>query len=158
MVWWQTAVVALGAALVGGVLSWSGSLTLFRAQTKARRRDEAGRIVGEALGAMRELDPEVFVERLQLHPYGTELMQEKADRWLRAAGGLDVLRASRPATDEAGALAFGVIQDSRLVVLRMTEEVAARQGYPSDQWRNAVVPRYESCLDRLERLVRCLDE
>lgn len=156
MVWWQTAVVALGSAVVGGLLSWSGSFLLFRIETKARRREEEGHIVGEAMAAMRELDPEVFMERLQLHERGAELMQEKAERWLRAAGGLDVLRASRPAMDEAGALAYGVIERSRLVVIRMTEEVAVRN-YPSDAWWNAVLPAYQDCLERLERLVRCLD-
>jgi len=156
--WWQTAVVALGSALVGGGLSWFGSFALLRAQTKTRRRDEAGRIIGEALAAIRELDPEVFVERLQLHERGVDLMQEKADRWLRAAGGLDVLRATRPDMDEVGALAQGVIKDSRLVVLRMTEEVAGRRGYPSEAWWKAVLPAYRSSVDRLERMVSCLDD
>jgi hypothetical protein len=58
--------------------------------------------------------------------------------------------------DEAGALAFGVIEDGRLVVLRMTEEVA-RRGYPSDAWWDAVLPRYHACVEKLERMVRCLD-
>ena len=84
-------------------------------------------------------------------------MREKAERWLKAAGGLDVLRASRPVMDEAGALAYGVIEHARLVVLRMTEEVSA-SGCPSGAWWDAVLPEYENCLASLERLVRCLDE
>jgi|SRR5205085_11628497 len=157
MVWWQTAVVAFGSAVGGGGLSWFGSLLTFRAQTRVRRREEEGRVVGEAMAALRELDPEVFIERLQLHERGADLMREKAERWLKAAGGLDVLRASRPAMDEAGALAYGVIEHARLVVLRMTEEVSA-SGYPSGAWWDAVLPEYENCLASLERLVRCLDE
>jgi hypothetical protein len=150
-------VVAFGSAVLGGVLSWLGSLLTFRAQTTVRRREEEGRVVGEAMAALRELDPEVFIERLQLHERGADLMREKAERWLRAAGGLDVLRASRPAMDEAGALAYGVIEHSRLVVLRMTEEVTA-SGHPAGAWWDAVLPEYENCLASLERLVRCLDE
>jgi hypothetical protein len=140
------------------VLTWSGSFLLFRAQRKARRREEEGRLVGEAMAALRELDPEVFLERLQLHERGAELMHEKAERWLRAAGGLDVLRASRPAMDEAGALAYGAIDRARLVVLRMTEEVVPGRAYPTQAWWDAVLPAYEHCLNSLERLVRCLDE
>jgi hypothetical protein len=158
VVWWQTALVALGSAVIGGVLSWFGSFLLFRSQTKARRREEAGRLVGEAMAALRELDPQVFLERLQLHERGAELMQEKAERWLRAAGGLDVLHASRPTMDEAGALAYSVIERARLVVLRMTEEVVAGRGYPNEAWWNAVLPAYQHCLDSLERMVRCLDK
>lgn len=157
MVWWQTAVVAFGSALLGGVLSWFGSFFTLRAQTRARRREDEGRVVGEAMAALRELDPEVFMERLKLHEHGADLMREKVERWLRAAGGLDVLRASRPVMDEAGALAYGVIEHTRLVVLRMTEEVAAH-GHPREAWWNAVLPAYENCLESLERLVRCLDE
>lgn len=157
MVWWQTAVVAFGSAVLGGVLSWFGSLLTFRAKTRVRRREEEGRVVGEAMAALRELDPEVFIERLQLHERGADLMREKAERWLRAAGGLDVLRASRPAMDEAGALAYGVIEHSRLVVLRMTEQVTAN-GYPTGAWWDAVLPAYENGLASLERLVRCLDD
>src|SRR5947209_3094614 len=121
-IWWETALVALGSSIVGGLLSWLGSFLLLRAQTRSRRREEAGRFVGEALAALRELDPDVYLERLQLEERGREQMQAKADRWLRAAGGLEVLRASRPELEETGTLVLGVLKDARLVVLRMTEQ------------------------------------
>lgn len=86
MAWWQTALVALGSAVVVGVLSWSGSYGLFRAQRNARYREEAARLIGEAMAALRELDPEVFLERMQLDERGAEVMGRKVERWIAARG------------------------------------------------------------------------
>jgi hypothetical protein len=157
VVWWQTALVALASSAVGGALTWWGSYFVFKQQERVRRREEAARIAGAAIAALRELDPQVFVERLQLHERGREMMVQKWERWVSAAGGLDVLRAMYPDT-EVARLAESVIGKGQLVVLRLDEQVRAGQGYPGQGWWDAVGGRYEEAADDAGRLVRAVLE
>ena len=138
---------------MGGALTWWGSYFVFRRQERARRREEGGRLAGAAMAALRELEPDVFVERLQLHERGREMMVEKWDRWLSAAGGLDVLRVLYP-SGEVATLVESLIVRGRLVAWRLDEQVTGRGGYPDETWLTVVGGEYLEALDESERLIR----
>ena len=155
MTWWQTAVVSVGSAVVGGLLTAWGTYFVFTQQTRERRREEAARFVGAALTALRQIDPTIYLPRLQAEPplRADELMEERRTRWLAAAAGLDVLRARYPDRD-VPKLAESVIRKGELVVIRLGEQLEAE--YPDDAWWAAVGGVYSTAIEDAEKLLRAL--
>jgi hypothetical protein len=94
--------VALTSAVVSGVVVAVVSDYLQgrrrEADVREARRNEGARIVGPALAGLRDLEPEGNVGGLRGHQEATRILQEKWERWLSAAGELEVLGAKHPET------------------------------------------------------------
>jgi hypothetical protein len=119
-----------------------------------RRREEAARLAGAALAALRELDPEVWGERLELRAPDESarvMAAAKRTRWLEAVDGLYVLVALNPKSRVAE-LARIVIARGGLVSIRLVE--VADGASISDAWREAIPQVYTEGVEAAEKLVR----
>lgn len=136
-------------------LTWFGSYSVFRLQEKARRLEAARRSVGAALAALRELNPEVWVPRLQADRFGArKLMESKRTLWLSAAGELEVLRATFPDT-EVARLAEKVLDRGHLVMILVSEQVSATQE-PRQQWWDVIGGAHEAAVTAAKELLRAI--
>jgi hypothetical protein len=119
-----------------------------------RRREEAARLAGAALAALRELDPEVWGERLELRAPDESarvMAAAKRTRWLEAVDGLYVLVALNP-NSRVAELARIVIARGGLVSIRLVE--VADGASISDAWRDAIPQVYTEGVEAAEKLVR----
>jgi hypothetical protein len=144
----------LASTALGGGIAIAGSGFLGRRQDRLRRREEEARIAGTALAALRELDPEVWGERLALRA-STEstrgMAAAKRTRWLEAVDGLYVLVALNP-NSKTAELARIVIARGGLVSIRLVE--VADGASITDAWREAIPQVFAEGLEAAEELVR----
>jgi hypothetical protein len=154
MVWWQTLVVALASSVSGGLLVSSGNYFLYRQQRRHEEREQALSTIGSVLAALREIDPDVYVERLRVDERGRELIADKRARWLSAVDRLEILRARQPVS-EVSDLAKSVIKKGTLVLIRLDEMVGAGRAV-STAWLEAIPPRYQEAVEEAERLAQLL--
>src|SRR5205823_3195396 len=82
----------LASTALGGGIAIAGSGLLAWRQDRRRRREEAARLAGAALAALRELDPEVWGDRLELRA------PDESARVMAAASGRDGLKRSAGCT------------------------------------------------------------
>jgi hypothetical protein len=154
VVWWQTLLVALASSVVGGVLAQLGGSLLYRQQQRTRDRERAAETLGAVLTALREISPDTYAERLRIDPRAGELIMDKRDRWLDAAGRLEVLVALRREA-EVATLGESVIKKGNLLLIRLDEMVGAANP-PSQAWLEAIPPRYEEAVHDVRELVRII--
>lgn len=151
MTWWQTALVALASSAVGGILTTAGSDFLERRRSADRRREEAARAVGAALAALREIDPEVWGDRLAVRADALGIVVNKRDQWLTAAGGLDVLAAWHP-NARVAELVETIVDRAGLVLIRLDE--VAHGADVDEAWRVAIPRAYQQAVSAARELVR----
>jgi hypothetical protein len=154
MVWWQTLLVALASSIVGGVLTSAGTYAMNVQQQRSQKRVQAVESIAAILTALRELDPEVYGERLRLDERGRELIADKRTRWLAAAGRLEVLAATHPDSDIAS-LSESVISKGGLVLIRLDERIDAASEL-SDAWLKAIPEQHRAAIEDARRLARLM--
>lgn len=153
MAWWQTLIIALASSIIGGVLTSAGTYLVDRQRQQTQRRERAIGAVAAALAALRELDPEVYAERLR-DERAPELMADKRTRWLAAAGQLEVLAARHP-DSEIATLVESVIKKGGLMVLRLSEQVGTTRDV-SDAWLKVIPEQHRAAIEDARRLARLL--
>jgi hypothetical protein len=144
----------LASTAVGGAIAIAGSGILVRWQDRLRRREEAARIAGAALAALRELNPEVWGERIALQSPAESARittAAKRTRWLDAVGGLYVLVALYP-TSRVADLARTIIARGDLVSIRLNE--VADGARITEAWEKAIPEHYHEGVGAAEELVR----
>jgi hypothetical protein len=151
VVWWQTLVVALSSSIAGGVLTSVGTYAIYLQQKRNRERHQAVETVAAALAALREIDPDVYAERLRLDDRGRELIADKRARWLEAVGRLEILAATHPG--EIAKLSESVITKGGLVLIRLDEQVGATSEI-SMAWLEAVPAAYKTAVDDARKIAR----
>jgi hypothetical protein len=118
------------------------------AQPRAHQAVEA---VAAALTALREIDPDVYAERLRLDDRGRELIADRRARWLEAVGRLEILAATR--RGEIAKLSESVIKKGGLVLIRLDEQVGATSEI-SMAWLEAVPAAYKTAVDDARKIAR----
>lgn len=154
MVWWQTLLVALASSIVGGVLTSTGTYLVNVQQRRTQKREQAVETIAAILTALRELDPEVYGERLRFDERGRELIADKRARWLAAASRLEVLAAMHPGS-EIASMSDSVIKRGGLVLIRLDERVGAASSV-SDAWLTAIPEQHRAAVEDARRLVRLI--
>lgn len=143
MTWWHGPATWLASTLAGGGLTIAGADFVSRRTEERRRREEASRLVGAALGALRELDPETWGDRIEYRreqdasgkDEALAMAVSKRERWLTASDGLEVLAAVHPETKIAE-LADKVIDRGNVVSIRLDE--VAHGARINEPWRTAI--------------------
>jgi hypothetical protein len=118
----------------------AGADYVSRRQEGRRRREEASRVVGAVIGALRELDPDTWGDRLEYRREQDAGGQEEAlgtaakkrERWLAASDGLEILVAQHP-QGRIAACAERVITRGNLVSIRLDE--VAHGARIDESWR-----------------------
>jgi hypothetical protein len=158
MTWWQTLAVSLSSSALGGFLTAVGSEVLGRRQRRAQQRVEYARLTGAALGALREINPELWGDRIAYRRETPEHEQEalamaaeKRLRWLSASDGLEVIAAQNPGTKVAD-LAEAVIDRGNLVSIRLGE--VAHGARIDEPWRRAIPAAHEQAVDAARELIK----
>lgn len=125
------------------------------ADVKETRRQEAARIVGPALAALRDLEPNSNVG-LAGNPRAREAMEKKWDAWLAATGGLEVLGATHPDTEVAD-LCDAIITRGTDLLNRLHLTIIVQPGEPrSEAWWEEVNGFHEQAIADGRRLVRAV--
>lgn len=152
--WWETGIVAIASTVTGGALTFASTYGLARRQDRLRRREEAARIVGAALGALRQLDPEVWGERIKLAgpERGLQLVTERWALWLAAATGLEVLVALNPGSRTAE-LAGVTLAKGNTVAIRL-DELARLGANINEAWTTQIPIVHGEALDAARELAR----
>ena len=158
MIWWQTALIALGSSLLGGVVVTIVQAWFRRGERAAdireKRREEAGRIVGPAFASLRDLEPNANVGALRGNERAQEALEGKWDRWLAAAGVLEVLGATHPDSDVAE-LSESVISKGTDLLARL--HIAIQAGGAQEQaWWDAVNSLRDEAMAEARQLVRAV--
>jgi hypothetical protein len=138
--------------IAGGIIATAGSYVLSLEQQRRQLRQQAVESAAAALAALREIDPEVWVDRLRDVDRGRELIADKSTRWLAAVGRLELLAALHP-DSETEDLAESVIKKGGLVLIRLRERVG-ESGDVSDTWLEVVPDHYRAAVKDARSLVR----
>lgn len=149
--WWQTLIVALTSAVVGGIIAAAGSYVVYLEQQRGHLRQQAVKAAAAALTALREIDPEVWVDRLSGEG-SRELIADKSARWFAAVGRLELLAALHP-DSVVEDLVESVIKKGGVVLIRLRERVG-ESGDMSDTWMKVVPDLHRAAVNDARQLAR----
>lgn len=118
---------------------------------REQRRREAARVVGPVLSALRDLEPEPNIGVLRGNVRAPEALSEKWERWLAAAGGIEVLGATHPGTNVA-TLCDSIITDGTKLLGLMHWAISNGEAQ-SERWWAEIKALHEGAMQASRNLV-----
>lgn len=160
---WATVAGTLGGTALGIAGTWrvaiwqAGQRRAEReADLREKRRSEAATLVGPAISALRDLDPNANVGVLRGNPRALEALREKWEAWLSAQAKLEVIGAMHPDSD-VSQLSEAVITGGTNLLTRL--HWAITEGGPQpEEWWNEVNGLRDQALADARSLVQAVLE
>jgi hypothetical protein len=128
-----------------------------QAEIREKRRQDAAALVGPALSALRDLDPNANVGALRGNPQADEALREKWAALLSAQAGLEVLGATHP-DSEVSRLSDSVIVSSTDLLTRLHVAINQGQAQPEGWWAEVNELRDRAMTDARSLVRAVLDQ